>query len=96
MESNIHASVLLNLLNLLQKKMIKCLASLTFYLFSQTCLIDSIIHKLLYNTHKNPSDKMAHKVESYSMSSGPRFFSLNQQPCELEEVSNLVIYNHKN
>ena len=34
-ESNIHAHVLLNLLNSLQKE-IKCAASLAFYLFSST------------------------------------------------------------
>ena len=42
-ERTIRAPVLLNLLNLLQK-MIKCLASLTFYRFS-THLIDSIIYE---------------------------------------------------
>ena len=39
-----HAAVLLNVSNLLQKG-IKCLASLAFYRFSSTCLIDLIIHE---------------------------------------------------
>ena len=37
--ANIHASVLLNLLNSCEKA-IKCLASLTFYLFSSTHFIN--------------------------------------------------------
>ena len=45
-QSNIHALVLLNLLNSLRKE-IKCLASLTFYLFSPTCLVNSIKHEHL-------------------------------------------------
>ena len=43
-ESNIHAPVLLNSLNLLPKRD-KCLTSLTFYLFSSTRLINSIKHE---------------------------------------------------
>ena len=39
------ALVLLNLLNALQKKIIKCSTSLAFYLFSQTCLIKSTKHE---------------------------------------------------
>ena len=50
-ESNIRAPVLLNLLNSLQKE-IKCSASLAFYLFSPTRLINSVKHehscKVLY------------------------------------------------
>ena len=50
-ESNIRALVLLNLLNSLRKK-IKCSAILSFYLLSQTRLINSIKHehscKILY------------------------------------------------
>ena len=52
LESKICAPVLLNLLKLVAKKEIKCSASLTFYLFSPTCLINSIKHehscKILY------------------------------------------------
>ena len=39
------AHVLLNLLNELGEKEIKCSASLTFYLFSPTRLINSIIQE---------------------------------------------------
>ena len=50
-ESNIWAPVLLNLLNLL-RKVIKCSASLAFYHFSPTRLINLIKHehslKILY------------------------------------------------
>ena len=49
--SNIRAYVLLNLINLLQKEM-KYSASLTFYLLTLTCLINSLKHehscKILY------------------------------------------------
>ena len=50
-ESNIHAPVLLNLSNLLRKR-VKCEACREFYLFFATSLINSIEHehscKILY------------------------------------------------
>ena len=49
-KSNIRAPVLLNLLNSYEKE-IKCSASLAFYLFSSTRLIDSIKHEIFYISH---------------------------------------------
>ena len=43
--SNIRVPVLLNLFNLLRKKLIKCSASLAFdLLFTPTCVINSLKH----------------------------------------------------
>ena len=58
-ESNIHALVLLNLLNSLRKRD-KCSQSLAFYLFSSARLIHSISHeyssKILYVYSQIQSD----------------------------------------